>query len=560
MAPRGDGRLNHDLLPGEKGPQDACGVFGVWAPGEEVAKLTYFGLYALQHRGQESAGSRRQQRRADPRLQGHGPRLPGLRRDRAGRPAGHIAVGHARYSTTGAATWENAQPTLGATAARHRRPGPQRQPDQHRRARRPRRRALRQRSAAASSRAATPPTRPSSPRCSRGDADHTARGRRRSRCCRRLRGAFCLVFMDEHTLYAARDPQGVRPLVPGPAERGWVVASETARPRHRAAPAFVREIEPGEFIAIDERRRALAALRRGDAQGLRLRVRLPRPPGHHIAGRSVHAVARRDGPPAGPRAPRRGRPGHPGAGVRHAGRRRLRRGVAASRSAQGLVKNAYVGRTFIQPSQTLRQLGIRLKLNPLRDVIRGKRLVVVDDSIVRGNTQRALVAHAPRGRRGRGPRPDLLAAGEVAVLLRHRLRRRVRSSSPTASTVDEIRGLDRRRLPRLHLRGGHDRGDRAAASNAVHRVLHRRVPDRAARTPSCSASTCSSRPSCRSVPPDGRSAQPRRGSPAPVPARRPEPCDAAPLRRRDRRLRRLTAHVRRRRRRHRGGRQAPSSS
>ena len=89
---------------------------------------------------------------------------------------------------------------------------------------------------------------------------------------------------------------------------------------------------------------------------------------------------------------------------------------------QGLVKNSYVGRTFIQPSQTIRQLGIRLKLNPLRDVIAGKRLVVVDDSIVRGNTQRALVRMLREAGRDRGARPHLLAAGEVAVLLRHRLR------------------------------------------------------------------------------------------------------------------------------------------
>ena len=80
---RGDGRLTHDLIPGEKGPQDACGVFGVWAPGEEVAKLTYFGLYALQHRGQESAGIATSDGSQHPGLQGHGPGLPGLRRAHA---------------------------------------------------------------------------------------------------------------------------------------------------------------------------------------------------------------------------------------------------------------------------------------------------------------------------------------------------------------------------------------------------------------------------------------------------------------------------------------------
>ena len=115
--PRGDGQLSHDLLPGEKGPQDACGVFGVWAPGEDVAKLTYFGLYALQHRGQESAGI----------CVSNGSQLLVLKDmglvsqvfdERSLAPLqGHLAIGHTRYSTTGASRWENAQPTLGNTAA-----------------------------------------------------------------------------------------------------------------------------------------------------------------------------------------------------------------------------------------------------------------------------------------------------------------------------------------------------------------------------------------------------------------------------------------------------------
>ena len=112
---RGDGRLTHELLPGEQGPQDACGVFGVWAPGEEVAKLTYFGLYALQHRGQESAGI----------ATGDGHKVlvykdMGLVSQVFDENAlqslqGYVAIGHCRYSTTGGSTWENAQPTLGGT-------------------------------------------------------------------------------------------------------------------------------------------------------------------------------------------------------------------------------------------------------------------------------------------------------------------------------------------------------------------------------------------------------------------------------------------------------------
>ena len=204
-----------------------------------------------------------------------------------------------------------------------------------------------------------------------------------------LRGAFSLVFMDEHTLYAARDGYGVRPLVLGRLERGWVVASETAA-LDIVGASFVREVEPGELIAID-------------ADGLRSeRFAAPTPkgclfeyaylarPDTTISGRNVQAarveVGRRLAREHPAEAdlvipvPESGTP----AAIGFAEESGIPYGL-------GLVKNSYVGRTFIQPSQTIRQLGIRLKLNPLRDVLRGKRVVVVDDSIVRGNTQRALV-------------------------------------------------------------------------------------------------------------------------------------------------------------------------
>ena len=113
--PRGDGRLSHDLLPAEKGPQDACGVFGVWAPGEEVAKLTYFGLYALQHRGQESAGIAVSNGSQILVFKDMGLVSQVFDETSLGSLRGHIAVGHARYSTTGASVWENAQPTFRAT-------------------------------------------------------------------------------------------------------------------------------------------------------------------------------------------------------------------------------------------------------------------------------------------------------------------------------------------------------------------------------------------------------------------------------------------------------------
>ena len=114
--PRGDGRLTHDLDPQSPGPQDACGVFGVWAPGEEVAKLTYFGLYALQHRGQEAAGIAVSDGTSVVVYKDLGLVSQVFDEATLGSLRGHQAVGHTRYSTTGASTWENAQPTFRPTA------------------------------------------------------------------------------------------------------------------------------------------------------------------------------------------------------------------------------------------------------------------------------------------------------------------------------------------------------------------------------------------------------------------------------------------------------------
>ena len=235
-----------------------------------------------------------------------------------------------------------------------------------------------------------------------------------------MRGAYSLVFMDERTLYAARDPQGFRPLVLGRLERGWVVASETAA-LDIVGASFVREVEPGELIAIDERGLRSATFAPAQPKGCLFEYVYLARPDTSIAGRSVQAtrveVGRRLAAEHPVEAdlvipvPESGTP----AAIGYAQASGIPYG-------QGLVKNSYVGRTFIQPSQTIRQRGIRLKLNPLRDVIAGQRVVVVDDSIVRGNTQRAIVAMLREAGRGRGARAHLQPAGGLAVLLRHRLR------------------------------------------------------------------------------------------------------------------------------------------
>lgn len=396
-------------------PHDHCGVFGVWAPGEDVARLTYFGLYALQHRGQQSAGIATSDGSSLLVYKDQGlvnqvfneQTLTGLK--------GHIALGHVRYATTGADTWRNAQPALGPTpngsvALAHN--GNLINTDVLTRI---------LRSVASDQdyqRGATTDT--SLMVAMLGMADkipgptpfipqakgHTAAERTADtpdadisssaplvpaalKVLPQIRGAFSLAFMDETTLYGARDPHGFRPLVLGRLETGWVLASETAA-LDLVGARFVREIEPGELVAInsDGVRSWHFAPTQANTCVFEY-VYLARPDtvvgGRQIvaARRQMGAILARECPVEADLVMPTPDSGTPAAiGYAEAS------GIPF---AHGLVKNAYVGRTFIQPTQSLRQLGIRLKLNPLREVIEGKRLIVIDDSIVRGNTQRALV-------------------------------------------------------------------------------------------------------------------------------------------------------------------------
>ncbi|MBM0263264.1 amidophosphoribosyltransferase [Corynebacterium macginleyi] len=371
----------------EEEPREECGVFGVWAPGEEVSKLTYFGLFALQHRGQEAAGI----------AVGDDDRIVVFKdmglvanifdESILSSLTGNVAVGHTRYSTAGGKEWSNVQPmfstsSTGVDIALGHNGNLVNYLE------------LR---AEAVERGLIKPYEESvsdsmclSMLLADGVDDTTSVFDAACELLPRVKGAFCLTFTDGHTMYAARDPQGVRPLVLGRLAKGWVVASETCA-LDICGAQFIREIEPGELVAIDEagiRSKKFAPTQRSGC--VFEYVYLARPDSD-IKGRSVNAsrvdIGRRlareypveDADLVIP-VPESGNP----AAVGYA----RESGITF---AHGLVKNAYVGRTFIQPTQTLRQLGIRLKLNPLREVIDGKKLVVVDDSIVRGNTQHALI-------------------------------------------------------------------------------------------------------------------------------------------------------------------------
>jgi len=392
-----DGRLTDETLPEDRPPRDACGVFGVWAPHEDVANLAYYGLYALQHRGQESAGIAVSDGN---RIMVH--KEMGLVAQVFDEPAltalrGHIAVGHCRYSTTGASTWANAQPTFRSTGSVSLALGHNGN-------------LINTRELAALL-DGTGPGSTGIVATSDTDVltalflnDHAARPEEgqagpagasvveaaAAAVLPLVKGAFSLVFMDEQTLYAARDPQGFRPLVLGRLDTGWVVASETAA-LDIVGARFVREIAPGELVSIDGRGVRSRTFAPAKPSGCLFEYVYLARPDTAIAGVGVHAtrvaVGKRlaaehpaDADLVIP-VPESGTPAAIGFAE-----------ASGIPFGQGLVKNSYVGRTFIQPSQTIRERGIKLKLNPLRDAIAGRRLVVVDDTIVRGTTQRALVA------------------------------------------------------------------------------------------------------------------------------------------------------------------------
>ena len=381
--------LDNADLSDLEGPNEECGVFGVWAPEEDVAQLTFFGLFALQHRGQESAGM----------AVSNGSRIMVYKEmglvsqvfDEATLKSlpGRLAVGHTRYSTTGASVWNNAQPTFravsgGGLALAHNgnltnsdeleRWLAELAPSEHHQPKKKAMDSTNDTSLITALMASFPDE----------QVEDIA-----LKVLPRLKGAFCLTFMNETTLFAARDPQGVRPLVLGRLSNGWVVASETAA-LDLVGASFIREVEPGEFLTIDEG--GLRSVRFAEAKpkGCIFEYVYVARPDTTIAGSGVNATRIRIGERLAEECPADADLVIP---VPQSG---IPSAVGFARASglpygQGLVKNNYVGRTFIEPSQTIRQQGIRLKLNPLREEIAGKRLVVVDDSIVRGNTQRALV-------------------------------------------------------------------------------------------------------------------------------------------------------------------------
>lgn len=355
---------------------EACGVFGIYAPGIDVARITFFGLYALQHRGQESAGISAGDGNQLRTFKAMGLVVQVFGEENLASLKGHVAIGHNRYSTTGSSKVCNAQPMvvdtdLGEFALAH------------------------NGNLVNTVHLADQLTEQGDELESSTDSEVMVRTIANSpglnweekiiRALPRFAGAYSLVMATPDTLFVARDPIGVRPLCIGKLNGGWVVASESCA-LDTVGANFIREVDPGELIIINgEGLRSVQAVEsKRKALCIFEFIYFARPDST-INGRLVYQVRQELG-----RHLAREYPVDadlvipvPDSAIPAATGYSQESGIAFG---EGLIKNRYIGRTFIQPDQRLRDLGVQLKFNPMPEVLSGKRVVLVDDSIVRGTT------------------------------------------------------------------------------------------------------------------------------------------------------------------------------
>ncbi|MBK5221749.1 MAG: amidophosphoribosyltransferase [Acidimicrobiia bacterium] len=372
--------------PDDDTPKEACGVFGVYAPGKPVAHLTYLGLFALQHRGQESAGMAVSDGQSITVVREMGLVSNAFDDRTLAALQGHLAIGHTRYSTTGSSVWSNAQPAyrdVGGIGF-----------------------ALGHNGNLVNTRELADEA-GMLPGAVASDTDvmaelmaaelgregvHASLESALLEVLPRLKGAFSLTLNDAHHLIGVRDPNGFRPLCLGRLDNGWVLASES--PALDIIDAvFIRELDPGEMVVIDEtgpRSSFPFETDRIDPKLCLFEFVYFSRPDARLYGRSVHQARLHMGEQLAEQMPVEADMvmGVPETALPAAEGYSRKSGIPYG---QGLVKNRYIGRTFIAPSQEMRARAVRMKLNPLRENIAGKRLVVIDDSIVRGTTTRAMV-------------------------------------------------------------------------------------------------------------------------------------------------------------------------
>ena len=363
-------------------PQEACGVFGIFAPGEDVARVTFFGLFALQHRGQESAGIAVSDGRHAAIHKGMGLVSQVFNEENLRPLQGHIAIGHNRYSTKGSSRLPNAQPyllesMLGPLGVAHN--------GNLVNAATLRRRLLQWGVGLSSTSDSEIIT-----QMLAGAQGRTWEERLQD-FMRQAAGAYSLAILTARTLYAVRDPWGFRPLCIGQLNGGWVVASESCALATVGAQ-FEREVQPGEIVAIDERgvRSIQGAEPARHALCIFEYIYFARPDSI-LQGQSIYRARANLGAQLAREHPVEADMvmGVPDSATTAAIGYAQASGIPYG---EGLIKNRYIGRTFIQPDDRLRKAGIALKFNPVRDNLAGRRIVVVDDSIVRGNTSGPIVA------------------------------------------------------------------------------------------------------------------------------------------------------------------------
>jgi amidophosphoribosyltransferase len=366
-----------DMGMGE-GPKEACGLFGVWAPEEDISRLIYFGLFALQHRGQESAGMAVSDGGNILVYRDLGLVSQVFDEATLSTLQGELGIGHTRYSTMGSTTWDNAQPAFKTDGERGLALGHNGNLVN----------ATRLAELAGWRAKATT----DSDIVATMLAQHVDEGLEEAamHVLPALEGAFSFVLMDERTVFAARDPHGLRPLAIGRLPAGYCFSSETAA-LDIVGATFVREVEPGELVMADDRglrsRRFAPSPRR--ALCLFEFVYLARADSR-LYGTTVDAARREMGRLLARQAPVDADLVIPVPDTAHSAAQGYAE-AARIRYGEGLMKNRYVGRTFIQPTPSLRSRGVKLKLNPIPDAVRGNRIVVVDDSIVRGTTTRQII-------------------------------------------------------------------------------------------------------------------------------------------------------------------------
>ena len=367
-------------------PEEACGVFGIYAPGEDVAKLTYFGLYALQHRGQESAGIATFDGEKVHLHKDMGLVSQVFNESSLGHLPGNLAVGHTRYSTTGSSRVVNAQPVvvetrLGSLALAHN--------GNLVNTKQLREELLSRKCEFVSTTDSEAIAVAIASEVDNGKDWLSAAISAFGMC----QGAFSLTIATPQGVMGVRDPHGVRPLVIGilpTTPVRYVLASETCGLDIIGAE-FLRDVEPGELVWITEQ--GMASFHWSQQQKRKLcifeMIYFARPDSQ-MEGESLYSYRLRIGRLLAAESPTDADIviGVPDSGIPAAIGFSQASGIPY---AEGLIKNRYVGRTFIQPTQTMRESGIRMKLNPLKDVLEGKRVIIIDDSIVRGTTSRKIV-------------------------------------------------------------------------------------------------------------------------------------------------------------------------